>query len=181
MCVVGASTNVPQLDRFVPSRPTSIHHSSQSSTSLPTLAKDAHTPDTSLSLDQSSLLDQTTSSLSAALNLPPSGRRILSFRAAPPVANHATAHLDAQRNYLLHSNASSSRGTTTTGAGAQGTKKRAPPYVPERVLDAPGFMDDYYLNLVDWSCANRVAIGLADLVYVWDADSGEVSGLSADS
>lgn len=97
------------------------------------------------------------------------------------MANHATAHLDAQRNYLLHSNASSSRGTTTTGAGAQGTKKRAPPYVPERVLDAPGFMDDYYLNLVDWSCANRVAIGLADMVYVWDADSGEVSGLSADS
>lgn len=109
------------------------------------------------------------------MGLAPSNRRILSFRSAPPPASH-TSHLDPQRNYLLHSNASTNRGTTTSGPGAA-TKKRAPPYLPDRVLDAPGFMDDYYLNLVDWSGANRVAIGLDTTPYIWDADSGDVVGL----
>jgi cell division cycle protein 20 (cofactor of APC complex) len=117
-----------------------------------------------------------TASLAESLGLPSDKCRILSFRAAPPKASHATSHLDAQRNYLLHANASASRGTATTGAGA-GAKKRSPPYVPDRVLDAPGFRDDYYLNLIDWSSENRVAIALGDVTYVWDAESGTVNGL----
>lgn len=48
---------------------------------------------------------------------------------------------------------------------------------PERVLDAPGLVDDYYLNLLDWSSGNQVAIGLERNVYVWNADSGSVSQL----
>lgn len=48
---------------------------------------------------------------------------------------------------------------------------------PERVLDAPGLLDDYYLNLLDWSLVNNVAIGLEREVYVWNADSGVVSTL----
>ena len=130
-------------------------------------------------MDHSSVTgDHTTSSLSASLGIPSSNRRILSFRSAPPLASHATSHLDAQRNYLLHATGSSSRGTGSTGPGAaNGVKKRPPPYIPERVLDAPGFADDYYLNLIDWSCANRVAIGLGDLGYVWDAESGGVTAL----
>ncbi|KAF8474213.1 WD40-repeat-containing domain protein [Kalaharituber pfeilii] len=48
---------------------------------------------------------------------------------------------------------------------------------PERVLDAPGLVDDYYLNLLDWSSSNQVAIGLERNVYVWNADSGSVSCL----
>ena len=164
-----------QRDRFVPSRPSS-HHSSQSNT--PALAMDGRTPDTSM--DVSSVSDNTTASLSASLGIPTSNRRILSFRAAPPLASHATSHLDVQRNYLLHSTGSSSRGTGSAGA-APDQKKRSPPYIPERVLDAPGFADDYYLNLIDWSCANRVAIGLGDLGYVWDAESGSVTALGEGS
>ena len=165
---------VSQLDRFVPCRPPSLHHSSHSSSTLPTLAIESQTPDTSV--DHSK--DHTNSSLSASLGLPTSNRRILSFRSAPPPASHATSHLDAQRNYLLHASASSSRGVTTGGPGAtNGSKKRAPPFSPDRVLDAPGFADDYYLNLVDWSCANRVAIGLGDMVYIWDAETGSVTSL----
>ncbi|RXK39422.1 cell division control protein [Tremella mesenterica] len=164
--------NKRELDRFVPSRPTSLHQSSHSSTTLPTLALE--TPDTSTSLDISS------SSLSASLGLQ-SNRRILSFRSAPPPASHATSHLDAQRAYLVHSSASASRGTTTSGPGAAGTKKRSPPHVPDRVLDAPGFANDYYLNLVDWSCGNHVAIGLADIGYVWDAGTGAVNALGTGS
>lgn len=48
---------------------------------------------------------------------------------------------------------------------------------PERVLDAPGLVDDYYLNLLDWSSNNQVAIGLERNVYVWNAESGSVSQL----
>lgn len=48
---------------------------------------------------------------------------------------------------------------------------------PERVLDAPGLVDDYYLNLLDWSSGNQVAIGLERNVYVWSAESGNVSCL----
>lgn len=49
--------------------------------------------------------------------------------------------------------------------------------VPERVLDAPGLVDDYYLNLLDWSSSNCVAIALERNVYVWNADTGSVSSL----
>jgi cell division cycle protein 20 (cofactor of APC complex) len=40
-----------------------------------------------------------------------------------------------------------------------------------------GLNDDYYLNLLDWSSGNQVAIGLERSVYVWSADSGSVSSL----
>ncbi|KAJ2596222.1 WD repeat-containing protein slp1 [Coemansia sp. RSA 1721] len=48
---------------------------------------------------------------------------------------------------------------------------------PERVLDAPGLVDDYYLNLLDWSLGNMLAIGLDQSVYLWDATSGDVNSL----
>jgi cell division cycle protein 20 (cofactor of APC complex) len=52
--------------------------------------------------------------------------------------------------------------------------KRRIPLVPEKVLDAPGLVDDYYLNLMDWSSANILAIALEDTVYVWNGDTGDV-------
>ncbi|TBU16143.1 WD40 domain-containing protein [Ordospora colligata] len=36
---------------------------------------------------------------------------------------------------------------------------------PHRILDAPGMLDDYYLNLLDWSTTNIVVIGLGEAVY----------------
>ncbi len=45
---------------------------------------------------------------------------------------------------------------------AKRTTFRAVPQVPERILDAPDLMDDYYLNLLDWSC-NNVVSGLSSL------------------
>lgn len=48
---------------------------------------------------------------------------------------------------------------------------------PERVLDAPNIRDDYYLNVLDWSCNNQVAIGLSQSVYVWSAETGGVCSL----
>ncbi|CAG8573966.1 4261_t:CDS:2, partial [Acaulospora colombiana] len=53
--------------------------------------------------------------------------------------------------------------------------------VPERILDAPGMIDDYYLNLLDWSIKNMVAIGLYQNVYVWNADTGDVKSFAQTS
>ncbi|EMS58970.1 Protein FIZZY-RELATED 3 [Triticum urartu] len=36
-----------------------------------------------------------------------------------------------------------------------------------RVLDAPSLQDDFYLNLVDWSSQNMLAVGLGTCVYLW--------------
>ena len=38
----------------------------------------------------------------------------------------------------------------------------------DRVLDAPGLMDNYYSKLVAWSGMNCVAVGLGATVYLLD-------------
>lgn len=45
---------------------------------------------------------------------------------------------------------------------------------PSRILDAPDLLDDYYLNLLDWSCGNQVAVALGCAVYLWDAGTGNI-------
>ncbi|KAF7725352.1 ubiquitin-protein transferase activating protein [Apophysomyces ossiformis] len=49
---------------------------------------------------------------------------------------------------------------------------------PEKILDAPYMTDDYYLNLLDWSSLNVVAIGLDRAVYLWNADNGSIAALN---
>jgi cell division cycle 20-like protein 1 (cofactor of APC complex) len=41
--------------------------------------------------------------------------------------------------------------------------------VPYKVLEAPNLKDDFYLNLIDWSSRNVLAVGLASSVYIWSA------------
>eukprot|EP00755_Sulcionema_specki_P003716 Sspe_Gene.3829::Locus_1276_Transcript_1_1_Confidence_1.000_Length_1667::g.3829::m.3829/K03363/CDC20; cell division cycle 20, cofactor of APC complex len=52
------------------------------------------------------------------------------------------------------------------------------PQTPERILDAPDLIDDYYLNLLDWSCQNILAVALNQTVYLWNADTGEIQQLT---
>jgi cell division cycle 20, cofactor of APC complex len=90
--------------------------------------------------------------------------RILAFKPAPPESNKPI-DLRSQYNRPLkpaHLSAQLRRRILTS---------------PDRVLDAPNIVDDYYLNLLDWSCNNQVAIGLGQSVYVWSADSGSVNSL----
>lgn len=46
-----------------------------------------------------------------------------------------------------------------------------------QVLDAPALQDDFYLNLVDWSSANTLAVGLGSCVYLWSAVTSKVRPL----
>lgn len=41
--------------------------------------------------------------------------------------------------------------------------------LPFKVLDAPQLQDDFYLNLVDWSSQNMLAVGLGTEVYIWNS------------
>lgn len=52
---------------------------------------------------------------------------------------------------------------------------RCIPRSPYKVLDAPSLQDDFYLNLVDWSAQNTVAVGLESKVYLWNASACEVT------
>lgn len=91
--------------------------------------------------------------------------RILEFKPAPP---ESSKPIDLRQQYnrpLKQANAASAQFRRRIATG------------PERVLDAPGLIDDYYLNLLDWSSGNQVAIGLERNVYVWSADEGSVSCL----
>ncbi|KAK8712405.1 hypothetical protein V6N13_147645 [Hibiscus sabdariffa] len=48
---------------------------------------------------------------------------------------------------------------------------------PYQVFDVPGFEDDFYSNLVDWSTNNVLAVGLGSCVHLWNAYSSEVTEL----
>ena len=51
------------------------------------------------------------------------------------------------------------------------------PSAPSRILDAPDLLDDYYLNLLDWSDKNILAVALSQTVYLWNAASGDIQEL----
>ncbi|KAJ1561688.1 3-hydroxymethyl-3-methylglutaryl-CoA lyase, partial [Cladochytrium tenue] len=52
---------------------------------------------------------------------------------------------------------------------------RVIPKTPFRVLDAPNMLDDFYLNLMDWSSTNILGVGLGSSVYLWSAQSNKVT------
>ncbi|OQO11798.1 hypothetical protein B0A48_03525 [Cryoendolithus antarcticus] len=92
-------------------------------------------------------------------------QRILAFK---PAAPESSRPIDLRSQY--------NRPVKPAAASASQFRRRVLT-APERVLDAPGLVDDYYLNLLDWSSGNQVAIGLERSVYVWSAESGSVASL----
>lgn len=88
--------------------------------------------------------------------------RILEFQPAPP---QSSKPIDLRSQY----------NKPIKAVNAQ--LRRKVPTTPERVLDAPGLIDDYYLNLLDWSSDNQVAIALERNVFIWNASTGSVSNL----
>jgi len=50
-------------------------------------------------------------------------------------------------------------------------------HTPEKILDAPDLLDDYYLNLLDWSSKDILAVALGQTVYLWNAKTGQISQL----
>ncbi|KAM9322331.1 cell division cycle protein 20 homolog isoform 2-T2 [Pholidichthys leucotaenia] len=48
---------------------------------------------------------------------------------------------------------------------------------PDKILDAPELRNDFYLNLLDWSSRNVLAVGLHNSIYLWDATHGDITFL----
>ncbi|CAL4971925.1 unnamed protein product [Urochloa decumbens] len=69
----------------------------------------------------------------------------------------------------------------TAGSGDTAASPHKPPRkvpkTPHKVLDAPSLQDDFYLNLVDWSSHNMLAVGLGTCVYLWSASNSKVTKL----
>ncbi|KAJ1943831.1 WD repeat-containing protein slp1, partial [Linderina macrospora] len=139
-----------QYDRFIPNRS----------------AMDMESAQFILSQGNNKCLDSTElayqNMVAKGLGLDPN-KRILAFKAEAPVSSK-----DDLRQTYNH--------LALKSAASVATKRRIL-NTPERVLDAPGLADDYYLNLLDWSMGNILAIGLDQSVYMWDASSGDVNGL----
>ncbi|GLJ49889.1 hypothetical protein SUGI_1060350 [Cryptomeria japonica] len=90
--------------------------------------------------------------------------RILTFKEKAPVRQESFQGLFSE--------------CASTGSVLKSTKHRR--YIPqssERTLDAPDLVDDYYLNLLDWSISNVLSIALTNTVYLWDATQSTTSEL----
>jgi cell division cycle protein 20 (cofactor of APC complex) len=81
-----------------------------------------------------------------------------------------------QRDMLLFNTPSSSSSSSTSG-GSSSKKNNSIRNVtlsPEKILDAPDFRDDFYLNLIDWSSVNCLAVALNRDLYIWNATSKDI-------
>ena len=54
---------------------------------------------------------------------------------------------------------------------------RSLPQNPDKILDAPELLNDYYLNLVDWGSSNILSVCLGQNVYLWNAFNSEIQQL----
>ena len=71
----------------------------------------------------------------------------------------ATSSASAHTNCLIHSNKISSS--------------------PFKVLDAPGLVDDFYVDILDWGPAsNLIAVGLEKTIYLWDSNNSTIAKLA---
>ncbi|KAF5729602.1 protein FIZZY-RELATED 3-like [Tripterygium wilfordii] len=65
----------------------------------------------------------------------------------------------------------------SSGASTPQKPTRKVPKTPHKMLEAPSLGDDSYLNLVDWSSQNVLAVGLGTCVYLWSASNSKVTKL----
>eukprot|EP01018_Ginkgo_biloba_P016942 Gb_40987 [translate_table: standard] len=113
--------------------------------------------------DENAYKKQLAASLFTDSNIVNNKPRILAFKSKPPAAPEGSQNLYSE-NVSAHLPKSS----------------KAHRYIPqsaERTLDAPDLVDDYYLNLLDWSVSNVLSIALGNTVYLWDASTSSISEL----
>lgn len=67
--------------------------------------------------------------------------------------------------------------TQTRTPSTSSKTNRYIPQGPDRILDAPDIVDDFYLNLLDWGSNNILAAALGSHVYLWNASTGNIEQL----
>lgn len=53
-------------------------------------------------------------------------------------------------------------------------QERPVPKQPFKVLDAPNLLDDFYVNVIDWSQSNNIGVGLGNTCYIWSFNTNGV-------
>jgi len=154
----------PSGDRFIPNRSCMDLDVSHFNLSAANSSSSLH-EDTSPSKEQykqslaKSLFD---ASKDASVN-----GKILTFKEKAPAPPQGS---ESSMRVLYSQNKSS--------VGAKPKATRFIPQVPDKILDAPELLDDYYLNLLDWSNDNILSVALGQTVYLWNASSGDISELT---
>lgn len=93
--------------------------------------------------------------------------KILSFQSKAPEARDG--YISNLRTLYTHNVENENKSRSNKN------KRRHISTSAERVLDAPDLMDDFYLNLLDWSCNDIVSIGLGSSCYFWNSENGEIN------
>lgn len=78
--------------------------------------------------------------------------------------------LNAPEGYQNNLKVLYSQGTTPASI----KKTRYISSTPDKILDAPQLRNDFYLNLLDWSSRNMLAVALHNSIYLWDATQGDI-------
>ena len=175
-----AASATAAADRFIPTRSATFSADTALSRSQLTkrddgedCAPEAASADSAAALEtrnqalRSGLLSGVASGANDASD---SSHRILSFKAKP--APPPEGHVNSLR--VLYS---AGQAGGADGARRAGKVRRHIASAPTRILDAPDLVDDYYLNLLDWSSTNTLAVALGPTIYLWDAATGGINEL----
>ena len=91
------------------------------------------------------------------------------------------ANLFFNKNSIMQNQIFRSRFSLSPAAGLDASEifnplygNRIIPKLPYKVLDAPELQDDYYLDLINWSRENVLAVGLGKSLYLWIASNSKV-------
>ncbi|QLG71272.1 hypothetical protein HG535_0B03110 [Zygotorulaspora mrakii] len=154
-------------DRFIPS----LQNNSQTKVDPMALKEDLPPPNASPSTHlraQTKLVFKQTVAEACGLDI---NQRILQYMPQPPVASFK------RQNYSISRRTHYNYQQCQQQNQPELMKLRKINSNPERILDAPGYQDDFYLNLLSWSSKNFLAIALETALYLWNGSSGEVTML----
>ncbi len=153
-------------DRFIPNRSASDHELAQHA--MAQSMRQGRCPEVTPA-DVESVTEQLRrQKMSEVLNESKQQKRILAFRQKAPAADEAHAN-----TLKVLFSTGKPRGANTPAAA----KTRQVSQKPEKVLDAPDMIDDFYLHLIDWSSHNHLAVALSGNLFVWNASDGSISEL----
>jgi len=163
------STTPCRGDRFIPNRSATDREYAQHSLSRSSndLSGGTNSNDASVASLANQLANQLRQQKMSKVLNEMQGARILSFRNKAPAADEAHAN----NLKVLYS--------TGKPKAALAAKTRQVAQKPEKILDAPDFVDDFYLHLLDWSSNNRLAVALMGSLFVWNAGDGTINELFA--
>lgn len=156
----------PSSDRFIPNR-VGVDYDlcNYMLESEPT----GYTPN-SFMMDTTAAKEEYNDTIAAALlNSPAKGKPILSFGAAPrtPLSPWQTTP-PSSTDFLFSGN------DPMLHRPKRRERKRKIPMTEDKILDAPDFVDDFYLNLLDWGPDNFLAVALNKSIFLWNAANGDI-------